>query len=384
MVRRLAGQGVGFSGVLTLLVALFAATVAARQAAVPESTAAPDAPQAPQVPASTPTPGPVPEAVAACLGCHEDKTMEMAFTDGSKMSLFVDLKHFEGSVHASQLTCTDCHSKYDEDHPMGTTFASRRAYTVNSYELCKKCHFDTYTRTLESVHYDLLKAGVEAAPICTDCHGAHNIANPHAKRAMVSRSCAACHAEVNTMYANSVHGRALVEDNNQDVPACADCHTHHQVQQPGTTRFRLNSPETCIRCHGNEPLMAKYGISTTVAQTYLADFHGVTASLSRNLSDDKQQIVVTCNDCHGVHNIASPKLLGPEVMKATVKEACATCHKDADPAFPAAWLSHYPPSPRNAPMVWAVQSFYMFFIPFAVIGLVLNLSLHVYRMSAGR
>lgn len=364
--------------VVVLLVVLLGTSIAARQASPPASPPTPAPSAAPAAPVQ------VPEAVAACLACHEDKSMTMAFADGETMSLFVDLSHFAGSVHASQLTCTDCHAKYDEDHPMGSTFENRRAYTVGSYEVCKKCHFDTYTRTLESVHYELLKAGVDTAPICTDCHGAHNIANPHAKRAMLSRSCAACHTEAYDTYAKSVHGRALVEDDNQDVPACADCHTHHQVQQPGTTRFRLSSPETCVRCHGDSALMAKYGISTTVAQTYLADFHGVTASLSRNLAEDRQQVVVTCNDCHGVHNIASPRLRGAEAMKATVSEACARCHQDAAPTFPAAWLSHYPPSPRNAPMVWAVESFYRFFIPFAVMGLILNLMLHVYRMSAGR
>jgi predicted CXXCH cytochrome family protein len=130
--------------------------------------------------------------------------------------------------------------------------------------------------------------------------------------------------------------------------------------------------------------MSKYGIPTTVAQTYLADFHGVTASLSRNLSEEDQQLVVTCNDCHGVHDIASPRLLGEEAMKATVTAACARCHQDTAPSFPAAWLSHYPPSPRNAPLVWAVDLFYRIFIPFAVIGLVLHLLLHVYRLSAGR
>jgi len=329
-------------------------------------------------------PAPVPEAVTYCLGCHDDKDLSMELKDGSSMSLYVAASHLASSVHASQLICTDCHTKYDQDHPSGATFESRRAYAAKSYEVCKKCHFDTYTRTLESVHYELLKAGVDTAPICTDCHGAHDIPNPHAKRAMMSRSCAACHTDVYDTYAASVHGRVLVEDDNQDVPACADCHTHHQVQQPGTSKFRLSSPETCIRCHSNTTLMSKYGISTTVAQTYLADFHGVTASLSRNLAEAQQQMVVTCNDCHGVHNIASPKLKGPDAMKATVSAACARCHQDAALTFPAAWLSHYPPSPRNAPLVWAVGLFYKFFIPFAVTGLILNLLLHVYRMSSGR
>jgi mono/diheme cytochrome c family protein len=130
--------------------------------------------------------------------------------------------------------------------------------------------------------------------------------------------------------------------------------------------------------------MAKYKISTSVAQTYLADFHGVTASLSRNLPETQKQMVVTCNDCHGVHDIASPKLKGQDAMKATVTAACSRCHREAAPTFPAAWLSHYPPSPTHAPLVWTVSMFYSFFIPFAVIGLILNLLLHVYRLSAGR
>jgi predicted CXXCH cytochrome family protein len=325
-----------------------------------------------------------PESVTYCLACHEDKDLSLKLKDGSAMSLSVDPQEFARSVHGTQLICTDCHAKYDQNHPSGVTFPSKRAYVTGAYETCKKCHFDTYTRTLESVHYELLKGGLDAAPVCTDCHGAHNIQNPHAKRAMVSRSCATCHVAVYQKYSRSVHGKALVEEDNQDVPACANCHTHHQIQQPGTTRFRLNSPDICIRCHGDKQLMAKYGISTTVAQTYLSDFHGVTASLTRGAPDAQQQVVVTCVDCHGAHDIASPRLKGKEAMKAAVAATCAKCHKDASPAFPAAWLSHYEPSLRHAPLVFLVDLMYRIFIPFVVIGLVLHLLLQVFRMSAGR
>jgi predicted CXXCH cytochrome family protein len=335
-------------------------------------------------PAAAPAPQEVPESIATCMACHEDKALAIALEDGAQMSLHVNLEDYRKSVHGSQLVCTDCHAKYDQDHPSGKTFASRRAYTLSAYETCKKCHFDTYTRTLESVHYDLLKSGVEGAPICSDCHGSHAIQNPHAKRAMMSQSCATCHVSVYETYAKSVHGRALTEDNNQDVPACADCHTHHQIQQPTTTKFRLSSPDICVKCHRDEGLMGKYGISTTVAQSYLSDFHGVTASLTRHASPDKQQVVVTCVDCHGVHQIGSPKLIGDEAMKATVTATCAKCHQGTAPGFPAAWLSHYPASPSRAPLVWAATLFYRIFIPFVVIGLVLHLLLHIYRLSAGR
>ncbi len=327
---------------------------------------------------------PVPESVSYCLGCHDDKQLSLTLKDGASMSLYVNPREFAQSVHGSQLICTDCHARYDQNHPSGATFPSKREYVIGAYETCKKCHFDTYTRTLESVHYELLKQGIDTAPVCTDCHGAHNIQNPHAKRTMVSRSCATCHVAVYEKYARSVHGKALVEEGNQDVPACADCHTHHQIQQPGTTRFRLGSPEICIRCHGDSRRMSKYGISTTVAQTYLADFHGVTASLTRTSASASQQVVVTCIDCHGAHDIASPRLKGKEAMKAAVAATCAKCHRGASPDFPAAWLSHYEPSLRHAPLVFLVDLFYRIFIPFVVIGLVLHLLLQVYRMSAGR
>ena len=71
-------------------------------------------------------------------------------------------------------------------------------------------------------------------------------------------------------------------------------------------------------------------------------------------------------------------------MRTTVAAACSSCHQGASPGFPAAWLSHYEPSLRHAPMVYVVDLFYKFFIPFMVFGLVLQVLLHVYRMSAGR
>lgn len=327
---------------------------------------------------------PLPEAVTDCLTCHGDKDLSLKLEDGESMSLFVDADEFAGSVHGSQLVCTDCHAGHDENHPGGATFASRRAYVTASYELCKACHFDSYTRTLESVHYELLKAGVDAAPVCADCHGAHNIQNPHEKRAMVSRSCAKCHESVYATYAQSVHGKALVEEGIQDVPACADCHTHHSIEPPGTAKFRLASPATCIRCHGDARLMDKYGISTRVATTYLADFHGVTASLARTVSPRADQVTVTCVDCHGVHDITSPRRAGSEVMKASVARACDRCHKGAAIDFPAAWLSHYEPSLRHAPLVFLVNLFYRIFIPFVVVGLVLHVVMDLYRVSAGR
>ena len=223
----------------------------------------------------------VPEAVSGCLDCHGMEGFTTEFGDGTEMDLYVPVDGFLHSVHGGELVCTDCHEGYgDGDHPSGAVFDDEPSYKLVTYDLCRKCHFDTYTRTLESVHYELLREAPEMAPVCSDCHGSHDIADPHQKQATMARSCAQCHDDVYQSYLGSVHGRALVENGNDAVPACSDCHTAHSIVDPTTAAFHMASPEICIQCHGDEALMQRFGISTTVASTYLADFHGVTASLA--------------------------------------------------------------------------------------------------------
>lgn len=324
------------------------------------------------------------DAVYECLMCHQDPDLTMELADGTEMSLYVDEDTFAASVHGSELVCTDCHEGYEEDHPSGAEFESASAYRVVTYDLCRTCHFDTYTRTLESVHYDLLQQAPELAPVCTDCHGAHDIADPHDKQATLARSCATCHDDVYEIYAQSVHGKALVEDGIQAVPACSDCHTAHSIVDPTTAAFHMGSPEICIGCHGNEKLMKPFGVPTTVASTYLTDFHGVTASLADPKSVEERRLVVTCVDCHGVHDIAAPSSLPEGAMKAKVAQVCADCHEGAAEDFPAAWLSHFEPSLSHAPLVFLINLFYRIFIPFMVVGLLLQVGLHLYRVAAHR
>ena len=60
----------------------------------------------------------------------------------------------------------------------------------------------------------------------------------------------------------------------------------------------------CGKCHADRKLAAKYGMSDKVLQTYLADFHGMTASLHESKSTGSTRFTALCIDCHGVHDIA--------------------------------------------------------------------------------
>ena len=56
----------------------------------------------------------------------------------------------------------------------------------------------------------------------------------------------------------------------------------------------------------------------------------------------------------------------------------------ATPEFADAWVSHWEPSLQNAPLVWAVKAVYAVMIPGIMLGLVLHILLHLWRLRTHR
>jgi predicted CXXCH cytochrome family protein len=320
-----------------------------------------------------------------CLRCHRGNR-SMTFGSAETMSLAVDVGRMHESVHA-KLSCSDCHFGFSsEEHPE-RQFKTRRDFVLASSESCRRCHFDKYTKTLESIHYTLLSQGRLDAPVCTDCHGAHDIARIGKERSASAKRCQRCHRKEYDVYASSVHGNALINEHNQDVPVCADCHTAHDIQNPFSMDYRERIPEMCSNCHARKEIVGKYGLSTDVVKTYLADFHGMTLGLYRKQKGDSfkpARPIAVCTDCHGTHGITSTT--GPEAttVKKNLVSRCRKCHSNATENFPDAWLSHYEPSLKRAPLVFAVMVMYKLFIPLFVIGLILQILLHIWRYAVNR
>ncbi len=319
-----------------------------------------------------------------CLACHGNLTFSTKLADGEPLSLYIDRQVFARSVHGGKLACTDCHSDISAIPHAARKFKDRRAASLADYELCKQCHFTEYSRLLDGVHYASLAKGNQDAPTCVDCHGSHAVAQPAQPRSTVSRTCAKCHKDIAAAYLKSVHGKALIEEDNHDVPVCTDCHHPHDNADPLSTAQHLRIPELCARCHTNGEMMAKYGISTQVLTTYLNDFHGMTASLRRSEKASPAKLTATCTDCHGVHNITRVDGAGSGVIEANLLTTCRRCHATAGPNFPSAWLGHYQPGAKHASLVYAVKIFYMIFIPFVIGGLVLQILLHLWRVVVNR
>lgn len=328
----------------------------------------------------------MPKDSTYCLGCH-GSALTMTFKDGEAISLQVDPEVLGSSVH-SKLYCSNCHFGFSpEEHPE-RSFKGRREYTIASSESCRRCHFDKYTKTLESIHYSMLSQGNLNAPVCVDCHGAHAILPTGKDRTTSAKRCERCHGGIYETYSKSVHGSALFNEKNQDVPVCADCHRAHNIEDPRTFDYREQVPQMCGNCHANKELMAKYGLSTAVLKSYLQDFHGVTLKLykrQRALGDSATiKPIAVCIDCHGIHDITTTTGPQSSIVKANLVKRCQKCHPTATENFPESWISHYEPSLKKAPLVFLINLVYKIFIPFMMVGLILQILLHIWRYAVNR
>ena len=335
----------------------------------------------PVSPIPQPTPNPnlsIPNEY--CLGCHGQSSTVMELKNGDILHLFVPEEVYGASIHGeSGIACVQCHRNVGEyPHPPFNA-QDLRDVSLQLYQACKYCHANEFELTQDSVHAAALAAGNRNAAICTDCHTAHavqQITYPESQKVLpearqwIPQTCAKCHYAIFQKYSTSVHGAAVLQENNLDVPTCIDCHGVHNIENPTTAEFRLKSPELCAKCHTDPAIMDKYGISTQVLQTYVADFHGTTVTLFEKESPDQQTNKPVCYDCHGVHDIKridDPKE-GLQIKQNLLKR-CQQCHPDATINFPDAWLSHYIPSTEHHPLVYSVNLFYMIFIPTVLGGM---------------
>jgi predicted CXXCH cytochrome family protein len=319
-----------------------------------------------------------------CLGCHgADPAMSMDLPSGEKLDVYVDVATFGKSVHGEILRCTDCHTEKTGYPHESKPFATKRDVQIAYYEQCKGCHFANYTKMLDGVHYAVMAKGNRKAALCVDCHGSHDIQRASEPRTRISRGCSNCHKQIFDTYASSVHG-AAAESGNPDVPVCTDCHRAHDIIDPRGGALAARTPEICGRCHTNAKMMQRYGLSTKVVDTYLRDFHGMSATLERAKKGDKRSFAAVCSDCHGVHDIKKSTDPSSHTIRANLVKTCQKCHPNATQNFPDSWLSHYEPTPQKASLVWMVQLFYKLMIPFMIGGLVLQIALHLWRVVVNR
>lgn len=307
-----------------------------------------------------------------CLLCHSQPDRTFTFPTGETLSLTVNPAVLAASVHGTNnpegaLACADCHLDHRYPHAPQTS-QTKREFELQRYAACRTCHEDQYLHAQDSVHGAAIRAGRIEAAVCVDCHGGHDIQPPDEPRQRISLTCGQCHGAIFEEYRQSVHGAALLDEGNPDVPTCTDCHGVHNIPDPTTALFRVRSPELCAKCHANEELMAKYDISTNVFDSYLTEFHGTTVAIFEQKDPNVASNKAVCYDCHGVHNIAPSGSEKSQVTKENLLKTCQQCHPNATSDFPDAWVGHFEPTADSHPLLYAVNTFYKILIPLVLGG----------------
>jgi len=310
---------------------------------------------------------------SACLSCHTQPNM-ILHVGINNVFLTMDEAKYNASIHGqNQLACTDCHVDITGFPHPDYSSTNRREFQFALYQAtrqgCVKCHEGETEDAMSGVHQQTLGIGNHNAAMCADCHFPHYVEPVEdLNRQEIPDVCARCHNDIAVTYKDSVHGEALLNESNPDVPNCVSCHGNHSITDPRTVEFRNNIPLLCAECHTNPDIMDKYEISTDVLDTYVSDYHGTTVTLFEHTSPNLPTNKPVCTDCHGIHDIS--KTDDPQTgisIKENLLGKCQRCHPDATVNFPDSWMSHYIPSFEKYPLVFIVNIFYNLMIP-GVIG----------------
>ena len=187
---------------------------------------------------------------------------------------------------------------------------------------------------LKSIHaLEIQKGNMESAS-CNDCHGAHDLLpsfDPASRvyRRNIAGTCGKCHEKELEEYNRSIHGRAFTAGI-QDAPVCNDCHGEHNIGGPDTYGSSVSPrkivTETCTRCHDDERIMTKYGITTGRQASYMDSYHGLASAAGSD-------IVASCASCHGAHLVLTTTDPESSVHKDNLPATCGKCHENAGPNF---------------------------------------------------
>jgi formate dehydrogenase gamma subunit len=262
------------------------------------------------------------------------------------------------------VTCGACHSNPDFLAKHEIPFA----HPVEAYRM--------------SVHARAIATGNQAAASCSDCHASHAIYPARDPRSKINHwnvpaTCGACHKEIKKIYDESVHGEAVAHGA-RDAPVCTDCHGEHNILAPANPESPVNpsrvSGSTCGRCHGDERLNARYNLPPDRVPTFAGSFHGLELRSGG-------QTIANCASCHGTHNIFRSSDPRSTVNPANLARTCGACHPGAGKNFAIGPIHIVSETRSEHPVVRFIRWSYWILIPFAIGFMLLHHLLDFLRKS---
>ena len=359
-----------------------------------------------------------------CADCHDDQPGGEAFAQSVHgfmecADCHIDTADIPHPDEMEPVDCSMCHDDVAEEY-LSSIHGQARAHGENDAPSCAACHGDVHVlvpssdpqspvHTLRlpetcgtchsnpemvqkfgipvakpieayhaSVHFRMAEEGRHAAT-CNSCHGTHAIYAANDPRSTVFHTnvpdtCGDCHAEITAAFQKSVHGIA-VQHGAREAPVCTDCHGEHRIIAPDVKTspvYASNIPKmTCGRCHGDLRLAEKYDISTDSVSAYADSFHGL-ATRSGNAT------VANCSSCHGVHDILPSWNPASHVSKDRLAETCGACHPGAGDRFAIGTVHKLNTDQEFAAIYW-IRWIYLWLIWGTIGGMLVHNGLDFYR-----
>jgi hypothetical protein len=272
----------------------------------------------------------------SCVTCHID-------AEYLPEGLVKEEIHFQVG-----LSCAGCHggdpTKDDQDEAMSTAAGFVGVPSIKETPaFCGKCHSDIefmrryqpriqtdqVRQYLTSGHGLGLTAGDENVAVCTSCHTAHGVLPASDTRSSVyplnvPGTCNVCHGDADHMSASglptdqfvkfkqSVHGVALLDNQDTGAPACNDCHGNHGAAPPDVSSVA----QICGQCHVNN---MEYFSASKMGQVW----------------DEKGYR--SCQECHGNHEV---RRTFDDMVGTGDQAVCINCHGVGEKGFEAAGRIH--------------------------------------------
>ncbi|GAB4366060.1 MAG: hypothetical protein Kow0042_05710 [Calditrichia bacterium] len=255
----------------------------------------------------------------------------------------------EHDIHLQEgLSCAGCHggdpTREDPDESMSPArgFVGVPSRTETP-QFCGKCHSnidfmrryrpriatDQVQQYYTSIHGIRLKKGDRKVAECVSCHSAHQIFPVDDARSPVyptniPATCNKCHGNATYMkeyglptdqfekFKQSVHGIALLENQDLGSPACNDCHGNHGAMPPGVESIS----HVCGNCHVNN---MEYFSNSPMAEPF------------------RQLNYHACEQCHGNHAVMKTS---DDMVGTREPAVCINCHSAGDGGYQAADKIH--------------------------------------------
>ena len=248
-----------------------------------------------------------------CANCHADEAAGLA---GSV--------HSDGAEHPCTSCHGDAHAIVAKGDPKSAVYPLNIPRTCGSCHgndaMAKKHGMpNVYPLYVDSIHgFALSKEGLLVAANCQSCHGSHHILshkNPEspAYKSNIPKTCGNCHAGITADYEGGVHGKAVAAGNLK-APVCSDCHTAHEILRPTEATFRMQSTPICGSCHTDKlstyrdtfhSQLGSLGGYVETARCW--DCHGAHEILPASDPRSpvaKANLVKTCSRCHDGANLS--------------------------------------------------------------------------------